>query len=110
MKNEDLIIEMLKEMGESISTLNERITTMDERITAVQTNLSDQIKEIAKRMDRLEHRVERVEDGQRDDRKLLMDIWQHRDKVTAKVRWDFLWKATAFNGFLLVFMFFVLQV
>lgn len=47
--------------------------------------------------------------NQREDHKILMDIWESRDKVIARVTWDFVWKATAFNAILLAFMLIILK-
>ncbi len=85
----DLVLELLKEFKKDV---NRRFDDVD------------------RRFEEQGRRIGRLEDGQKEDHHLLMDIWKSREKVLAKVTWDFVWKATSFNAVLLVFMFLMLKV
>ena len=53
--------------------------------------------------EKMELQIDRLEEQVRE-------IYLSRDKVVARVTWDFLWRSTAFNAILLVFMAVVLKV
>ena len=55
-----------------------------------------------KRFKQSDKRLERIEDKQEIDRNMLQKIYHSRNQVTAKVTWDFIWKATAFNAVVLI--------
>ncbi len=72
-------------------------------------NIEKQQDELRNEVKDIKFEIRDMKQDQREDRKMLMDIWKTREKVTARVTWDFVLKATTFNAILLVFMLFMLK-
>ena len=96
-----------------LQNLQELKTDVQVLKTDVQVLKEDQ-KELKSDFHELKHdlyrKIDRLEDSQREDKSMIMDLWKSREKVIAQVTWDFMWKATAVNTVLLIMMFLVLKV
>lgn len=119
MNKEDEIIDLLKKVLEKQDSFDRRLSSIEQK----QDIFEQRIDSFEQKMDlfeekqnflttmvqRLEHGQEHIQDDQRGDRKILMDLWQSRESVVAKVKWDFIWKTTAFNAVLLTIMYSLLH-
>ncbi len=116
----ELLIEFKRDVNRRFDESDRRFEEMDRRMTRLEENQHEDRKRSDEQF--LELKMERREDNkrsderfsemkaeQREDRKMLMDIWKSRDKVTARVTWDFMWKAVSFNAVLLAVMLLVLK-
>lgn len=95
----DLILDILRQHDKRFEQIDKRFEQIDKRF-----------EQMEKRFEQVDHRMERLEDKQEKDRDMLREIYHSRDKVVARVSWDFIWKATAFNAITLVFMLLILKV
>lgn len=64
--------------------------------------LKDIKSDMNRRFDEQDKRMNRIEENQREDHHMIMDIWKAREKVTARINFDFIWKAVAVNSVVLV--------
>ena len=92
---QQIVIELIREVKDEIKESRQELIQFKQ--------------EVNKRFEEVNRRFGEIHQDQREDRKMLMDIWKSRDKVTAQVTWDFIWKATAFNAVMLAFMLFVIK-
>lgn len=68
-----------------------------------------QFQQVQQQFQQIEKRLDRLEENQYHDRRMLMEIWESRDKVVAKVTWDFIWKSLSCNAIILIFMIFIVK-
>lgn len=97
----DLLISLFKEFKADV---NRRFDEQDKKFVDVNRRFDEQDKrfdDVNRRFDEQDKRTDRLENNQREDHSLLMDIWKSRDKVQAQVTWDFIWKAVAINAIIL---------
>lgn len=95
MKNEELILDLVKELKTDLRDFKIEVFKRFE-----QTD---------KRLDRLEHNFQRLEDHQEEDRKMLFEVWKSRENVVARFTWDFIWKAAGANFVILLLMYVILD-
>jgi predicted nuclease with TOPRIM domain len=73
----------LDKLESAFTATNDRLENLEAKIDSLQSELADFKAEANQRFDRLEKRLDRIEDQQMEDRKIIMDMWREKDKVTA---------------------------
>jgi len=88
----NLIIDLRSEMNRRFGFVEQRLEHVEERLEHVEQRLAfveqklEHVQQVLdyidKRLEKLENRVNFVENQQMEDRKMLLDIWRNREKVT----------------------------
>ena len=80
-----LTTDLRSEMNQRLEHVDQRLEHVDQRLEHVGQRLDyiqQKLDYIDKRLEKLENRVDFVENQQMEDRKMLLDIWRNREKVT----------------------------
>ena len=83
--------------------------SVDKRFQQQDQVIRDFKDDTKRNFDIINNRLERLENKQEKDSEMIKEIYYERDKVVAKVTWDFVWKAATLNAAILVLMILVFK-
>jgi predicted nuclease with TOPRIM domain len=88
----EMLYELLKEFKEetrrNFDMVNKGFEQVDSRFEQVDKRfeqVDNRFKQIDKRLDQHDRRFDRIENQQNEDRKILMDLWHHKDNMELKL-------------------------
>ena len=93
----EMLYDLLKEFKWDV---NKQFIWVDKRFEQV----DKRFEQIDKRFEQIHEEIYDLKQDRREDRQILMKVFESRDKVIAKITWDFIWKAAAVNAGILALM------
>lgn len=81
----EILYELLKEFKEDTKRNFEQIDKRFEQVDNRLEQVDNRFKQNDSRFAQLDRRLDRIENQQSEDRKILMDLWHHKDNMELKL-------------------------
>ena len=72
------LFQLMSDMRSKLGQISDRLEHVDQRLDRIDQRLDY----LEQRFEKLEKRFDRMEDQQMEDRKIIMELWRDREKVT----------------------------